>query len=110
MPLGILLRQESALSMAFKRLMERARIEDGIARKKDRKLGRNLCRLSFHSLRHSFDSAMANTDVPLIRPMTARRPKCQRSSCKSCDSARPRGCSQCGGDELGQPVGCHRKR
>jgi integrase len=37
----------------------------GVARKKDGKLGRNVSRLSFHSLRHSFNSAMANADVPL---------------------------------------------
>jgi integrase len=51
--------------MAFKRLIERAGIDDGVARKKDGKLGRNVSRLSFHSLRHSFNSAMANADVPL---------------------------------------------
>jgi hypothetical protein len=45
--------------------MERAGIDDGVARKKDGKLGRNVSRLSFHSLRHSFNSAMANADVPL---------------------------------------------
>jgi len=47
------------------RLVERARIDDGVARKKDGKLGRNFSRLSFRSLRHSFNSAMANADVPL---------------------------------------------
>ena len=56
---------KSGLSMSFKRLMERAGIDDGVARKKDGKLGRNVSRLSFHSLRHSFNSAMANADVPL---------------------------------------------
>jgi integrase len=45
--------------------MERAGIDDGVARKKDGKLGRNVSRLSFHSIRHSFNSAMANADVPL---------------------------------------------
>jgi hypothetical protein len=45
--------------------MEQAGIDDGVARKKDGKLGRNVSRLSFHSLRHSFNSAMANADVPL---------------------------------------------
>jgi integrase len=55
---------KSGLSMSFKRLMERAGIDDGVARKKDGKLGRNVSRLSFHSLRHSFNSAMANADVP----------------------------------------------
>jgi integrase len=47
------------------RLRKRAGIDDGVARKKDGKLGRNVSRLSFHSLRHSFNSAMANADVPL---------------------------------------------
>ena len=45
--------------------MKRAGIDDGLARKKDGKFGRNVSRLSFHSLRHSFNSAMANADVPL---------------------------------------------
>jgi len=56
---------KSGLSMSFKRLMERAGIDEGVARKKDGKLGRNVSQLSFHSLRHSFNSAMANADVPL---------------------------------------------
>jgi integrase len=56
---------KSGLSMSFKRLMERAGIDDGLARKKDGKFGRNVSRLSFHSLRHSFNSAMANADVAL---------------------------------------------
>jgi integrase len=56
---------KSGLSMSFKRLMQRAGIADGVARKKDGKLGRNVSQLSFHSLRHSFNSAMANADVPL---------------------------------------------
>jgi len=55
--------------MSFKRLMESAGIDHGLARKKDGKFGRNVSRLSFHSLRHSFNSAMANANVPLeIRP------------------------------------------
>jgi len=45
--------------------MQRAGIEDGVARERDGKLGRNVSRLSFHSLRHSFNSAMANANVPL---------------------------------------------
>jgi integrase len=55
---------KSGLSMSFKRLMQRAGIDDGVARQKDGKLGRNVSRLSFHSLRHTFNSAMANADVP----------------------------------------------
>ncbi len=54
---------KSGLSMAFKRLMERAGIDDGVARKKDGKLGRNVSRLSFHSLRHSFNSAITNSHI-----------------------------------------------
>ena len=37
---------KSGLSMSFKRLMQRAGIDDGVARKKDGKLGRNVSRLS----------------------------------------------------------------
>jgi integrase len=56
---------KSGLSMSFKRLMARAGIDDGVAREKGGKLGRNVSKLSFHSLRHSFNSAMANADVSL---------------------------------------------
>ena len=56
--------QDDATVLAM-RDMERAGIDDGVTRKKDGKLGRNVSRLSFHSLRHSFNSAMANADVPL---------------------------------------------
>ena len=55
---------KSGLSMSFKRLMERAGIEDGVAREKKGEAGRNVSRLSFHSLRHSFTSALANAGVP----------------------------------------------
>jgi len=58
---------KSGLSMSFK-IQE----IDGtrwhrrcVAREKDGKLGRNVSRLSFHSLRHTFNSAIANADVPL---------------------------------------------
>ena len=54
---------KSGLSMSFKRLMERAGIEDGIARQKTGDAGRNVSTLSFHSLRHSFTSALANAGV-----------------------------------------------
>jgi integrase len=56
---------KSGLSMSFKRLMERAGIENGLPCKRGGKLGRNVSRLSFHSLGHSFNSAMANPDAPL---------------------------------------------
>jgi integrase len=55
---------KSGLSMSFKRLMARAGIEDGIARQEKGDAGRNVSRLSFHSLRHSFTSALANAGVP----------------------------------------------
>jgi integrase len=55
---------KSGLSMAFKRIMERAGIADGVARQKIGEKGRNVSALSFHSLRHSFTSAMANANVP----------------------------------------------
>jgi integrase len=55
---------KSGLSMAFKRIMERAGIDDGIARERLGKAGRSVSRLSFHSLRHSFTSALANAGVP----------------------------------------------
>lgn len=55
---------ESGLSMAFKRIMERAGIDAGVVRERSGKAGRNVSRLSFHSLRHSFTSALANAGVP----------------------------------------------
>jgi integrase len=54
---------KSGLSMAFKRIMERAGIDGGLIRIAEGKKGRNLSALTFHSLRHSFNSAMANADV-----------------------------------------------
>jgi integrase len=45
---------KTGLSMSFKRLMDRAGIDGGIARQKTGKAGRNVSLLSFHSLRHSF--------------------------------------------------------
>jgi integrase len=59
---------KSGLSMAFKRIMERAGIEPGIARERAGAAGRSVSRLSFHSLRHSFTSALANAGIsPEIR-------------------------------------------
>lgn len=55
---------KSGLSMSFKRLMARAGIDDGVARQRKGEAGRNVSRLSFHSLRHSFTSALANAGVP----------------------------------------------
>jgi integrase len=50
--------------MAFKRIMERAGIDDGVARERSGQRGHKVSRLSFHSLRHSFTSALANANVP----------------------------------------------
>jgi integrase len=55
---------KSGLSMAFKRIMERAGIDPGVLRERRGEKGRSLSALSFHSLRHSFNSAMANAGVP----------------------------------------------
>jgi integrase len=54
---------KSGLSMAFKRIMAAAGIDAGIARERVGAAGRNVSRLSFHSLRHSFTSALANAGI-----------------------------------------------
>jgi integrase len=54
---------KSGLSMMFKRIMERAGIAGRILRERNGE-GRSQSSLSFHSLRHSFNSALANVDVP----------------------------------------------
>jgi integrase len=54
---------KSGLSMAFKRIMEKAGVEAGIAREKAGLKGRSFSLRSFHSLRHSFISALANSGV-----------------------------------------------
>jgi integrase len=53
---------KSGLSMAFKRIMERAKIKGRLLREATGE-GRSQSSLSFHSLRHSFNSAMANAGV-----------------------------------------------
>jgi integrase len=53
---------KSGLSMAFKRIMERAGIQGRILRERNGE-GRSQSSLSFHSLRHSFNSALANAGV-----------------------------------------------
>jgi integrase len=54
---------KSGLSMAFKRIMEKAGIAAGVIRKRGGIAGRSVSALSFHSLRHSFNSALANSGV-----------------------------------------------
>ena len=54
---------KNGLSMTFKRIMERAGIKTGLIREKAGEKGRNISALSYHSLRHSFNSALANAGV-----------------------------------------------
>jgi integrase len=54
---------KSGLSMAFSRIMGRANVRGEVAREAHGK-GRRINTLSFHSLRHSFNSALANAGVP----------------------------------------------
>jgi integrase len=53
---------KSGLSMAFKRIMDHAGIQGRILRERNGE-GRSQSSLSFHSLRHSFNSALANAGV-----------------------------------------------
>ena len=55
---------KSGLSTAFKRLMASAGIKNDLIRQRAGQGGRSVSRLSFHSLRHSFVSALANANVP----------------------------------------------
>jgi integrase len=54
---------KSGLSMAFKRIMEKAGVDAGVARVRSGVKGRSFSLRSFHSLRHSFTSALANAGV-----------------------------------------------
>jgi integrase len=49
--------------MAFKRLMAKVGIDDEKIRERNGAAGRSVSALSFHSLRHSFNSALANAGV-----------------------------------------------
>ena len=49
---------KSGLSMAFKRIMAKAGIDAGVIRERSGAAGRSVSALSFHSLRHSFNSAL----------------------------------------------------
>src|SRR5439155_529794 len=53
---------KSGLSMQFRRIMERAKIKGRLLREATGE-GRSQSSLTFHSLRHSFNSAMANAGV-----------------------------------------------
>jgi len=54
---------KSGMSMAFKRIMAKADIADGSRKSERGGKGRATSLLSFHSLRHSFNSALANAGV-----------------------------------------------
>jgi site-specific recombinase XerD len=54
---------KNGLSMRFKRIMEQAGIKGRLLREANG-AGRSQSSLSFHSLRHSFNSALANAAVP----------------------------------------------
>ena len=54
---------KSGLSMTFNRIMEKARVSGEVGRKAKGEHGRRVNTLSFHSLRHSFNSVMANGGV-----------------------------------------------
>jgi integrase len=56
-------KRSPALSIAFKEIMEKAGIEAGVAREKLGAKGRTISSRSWHSLRHSFNSALANQGV-----------------------------------------------
>ena len=56
-------RNAGTLSNLFRKIMERARIEHQEVRKRIAKGGRSVSALSFHSLRHSFSSILANAGV-----------------------------------------------
>ena len=56
---------ESGLSQAFKRIMEQAKVRGEIVRERQGESGRSVSTLSFHSLRHTLVSLMANAGVPV---------------------------------------------
>jgi integrase len=53
----------SPLSKAFRQIMQRAHIAQSIIRKRNES-GRSVYSHSFHSLRHSFSTILANNNVP----------------------------------------------
>jgi integrase len=56
---------KSGLSMAFKRIMERAKVRGEVARERMGEKGRSVNTLTFHSFRHTLTSIMANAGVPV---------------------------------------------
>jgi integrase len=55
---------KSGLSMTFGRLMARAGIEQGAIRERGKGVSRKVSGLSFHSLRHSFNTILVKAGVP----------------------------------------------
>ena len=51
--------------MAFKRIMERAKVRGEILHERKGEAGRTVNALSFHSFRHTLTSLMANAGVPV---------------------------------------------
>jgi integrase len=56
---------KSGLSMAFSRLMDRAKVRGEVVRERQGDKGRSVNSLSFHSFRHTLTSIMANAGVPV---------------------------------------------
>ena len=56
---------KSGLSMAFKRIMERAKVRGEVVHERAGEAGRTVNTLSFHSFRHTLTSIMANAGVPV---------------------------------------------
>jgi integrase len=56
---------KSGLSMAFARIMERARVRGEVVRERTGEKGRSVNSLSFHSFRHTLTSILANAGVPV---------------------------------------------
>src|SRR4029453_7610145 len=55
----------SGLSMAFARIMDRAKVRGEVVRERQGEKGRSVNSLSFHSFRHTLTSIMANAGVPV---------------------------------------------
>jgi integrase len=56
---------KSGLSMAFARIMERAKVRGEVVRERAGEKGRSVNSLSFHSFRHTLTSIMANAGIPV---------------------------------------------
>jgi integrase len=56
---------KSGLSMAFARIMHRARVRGEVVRERKGEKGRSVNALTFHSFRHTLTSIMANAGVPV---------------------------------------------